>query len=80
MAPALKTAVPDLTTIAKRNGGFFPVKRVERTITGDDFVMAHESREMPIWGPIFHQIEQDRDYGNIRLTNLTRYIETIQEK
>jgi hypothetical protein len=35
---------------------------------------------MPIWGPIFHQIENDRDYGNIRLKNLTDYLRSIQQK
>ncbi len=80
VAPALKPRVPDLTSIAKRNGGLFPMNRVERTIAGDDFVMAHGTREMPIWGPVFHQIEEDRDYGNIRLRNLAKYIETMQEK
>lgn len=80
MAPALKSRVPDLTTIAKRNGGVFPVKQVERTISGENVITAHGSRKMPIWGPIFHQIEQDRDYGNIRMRNVTRYIETLQQK
>lgn len=79
-AAALKTRVPDLTAISKRNGGAFPAKRVERVIAGDDTISAHGSREMPTWGPIFHQIERDRDYGNIRLRNVTKYIESIQQK
>jgi mono/diheme cytochrome c family protein len=33
---------------------------------------------MPIWGPIFHQIEADVDYGNVRMENLVRYLEAIQ--
>jgi mono/diheme cytochrome c family protein len=79
-AKALTAKVADLTTISKRNGGVFPAKRVERTIAGDDAILAHGSREMPIWGPIFHQVEQDRDLGHIRLRNVTQYIETIQQK
>lgn len=43
-------------------------------------ISAHGSRDMPIWGPIFHQIEEDRDFGGIRLHNVTRYIEIIQQK
>lgn len=80
VAPALNTSVPDLTTIAKRHGGLFPSKRIERVIAGDELILAHGTREMPIWGPIFHQIEEDRDYGNIRLHNVARHLETIQEK
>jgi hypothetical protein len=34
---------------------------------------------MPVWGPIFHQVEEDRDYGAVRLHNLTEYIRSIQK-
>lgn len=80
VAPALIAKLPDLTTISQRNGGIFPGKRIERLISGDEIIIAHGSREMPIWGPIFHQIEEDRDFGNVRLHNLTSYLETIQKK
>jgi mono/diheme cytochrome c family protein len=79
-AAALNTKVPDLTTIAQRNGGVFPEARVRSIIAGDDAVVAHGSREMPIWGPIFHQVEADRDYGNIRMKNLIEYLKSIQQK
>jgi hypothetical protein len=80
VAPALKNDLPDLTTIAKRNGGIFPAERVRRIIAGEDAIIAHGSREMPVWGPIFHQIELDRDFGNVRLHNVTNHIESIQQK
>jgi mono/diheme cytochrome c family protein len=80
LASALKTKVPDLTALAKNNGGQFPSARVRKTITGDDVLASHGSREMPIWGPIFHQIESDQDFGNVRFQNLTKYLESIQEK
>jgi mono/diheme cytochrome c family protein len=80
VASALNSKVPDLTTIAKRNGGVFPDAKVRSIIAGDESVVAHGSREMPIWGPIFHQIERDRDYGNIRMKNLVEYLRSIQQK
>ena len=80
MASVLNSTVPDLTTIQKRNGGIFPDRHVRKVILGDDAVAAHGSREMPIWGPIFHQVEQDRDYGNVRIKNLIEYLKSIQEK
>jgi mono/diheme cytochrome c family protein len=80
MAPALKTKVPDLTVLAKKNGGQFPSARVRHGIMGDDVVLSHGSREMPIWGPIFHQIESDQDFGIVRLQNLLKYLESIQEQ
>jgi len=33
---------------------------------------------MPIWGPIFHQIEEDVDRGHVRIENLVKYLESIQ--
>jgi len=79
-AAALNSKVPDLTTIAQRSGGVFPEAKVRGIITGDDAMVAHGSREMPIWGPIFHQVEADRDYGNIRMKNLIEYLKSIQQK
>ncbi len=79
-APALKTALPQLTTIAKRNGGTFPTDRVRSIIAGDKVPAAHGSREMPVWGPIFHQIDNDQDLGYVRLQNVTEYLSTIQQK
>ena len=78
VAPALKAKVPDLTLLARSNGGPFPSARVRNTISGDEILASHGSREMPIWGPIFHQVEQDRDFGAVRLENLVKYLESIQ--
>jgi hypothetical protein len=27
--------------------------------------LAHGDREMPIWGPIFHEVEADQDWGEV---------------
>lgn len=80
VAPALKAQLPDLTTIAQRNGGLFPQDRVRRIIAGDETFVAHGTREMPVWGPVFHQIEEDRDYGAVRLHNLALHLESLQQK
>src|SRR5579864_1808133 len=42
-------------------------------------ILGHGSREMPVWGPIFHQIQEDRDYGEVRLQNITDYLKSIQK-
>jgi mono/diheme cytochrome c family protein len=80
LASSLKAKVANLTVLAKKNGGQFPSARVRSTILGDDVVKSHGSREMPIWGPIFHQIEADQDFGDVRLQNLMKYLESIQMK
>jgi mono/diheme cytochrome c family protein len=77
-APTLKAKVPDLTLLAKKGGGQFPAARVRDLIAGDEVVASHGSREMPIWGPIFHRVEEDRDFGNVRLENLAKYLKSIQ--
>lgn len=44
----LKRSPPDLTTMAKRNGGVFPLARAYEVIEGAG--PGHGTREMPIWG------------------------------
>lgn len=79
MAPALKAKVPDLTVITTNNRGQFPVTRVRRILTGEEGMIAsHGSREMPVWGPIFHEAEAPVDLGPVRLDNLVKYLESIQ--
>lgn len=77
-ARALRDKVPDLTLLARNNRGLFPEAYVREVIMGDRVLAAHGSREMPIWGPIFHQVESDVDRGNVRLGNLVQYLELIQ--
>jgi len=77
-ASALKANIPDLTLLAAINGGQFPTRRVRSAITGEDALASHGSRDMPIWGPVFHQIEADVDRGNVRVENLVNYIQSIQ--
>lgn len=81
MAKSLKVAPPDLTRIAIRNSGRFPMVRVQRIISGEEPLPAgHGTREMPVWGPIFSQIAWDRDLGRVRVDNLAKYIEGMQTK
>ncbi len=81
MATILKERVPDLTTIGRRNGGPFPLARVQKIIDGTESAgLGHGTREMPIWGPIFSQVTSDRDYGKVRIYNLAKYLESIQKE
>ena len=80
-APALRHAPPDLTLLAHRNGGKFPRDRVKAIIAGQEqSVAAHGSREMPVWGPVFHVVERDMDLGEVRLDNVTHFVESLQPK
>jgi hypothetical protein len=50
LAPTLKIKPPDLTVIAKKNNGVFPLRAVYEAIDGRNMIGSHGSREMPIWG------------------------------
>ena len=80
-APALKTQPVDLTGLAKANHGKFPDTHILATLKFGSEIRAHGSAEMPVWGPILgnmnHVNSQDKD---LRMSNLSRYLETIQVK
>jgi len=79
MAKSLKSAPADLTRIAARSGGHFPLARVRRVISGAEARSTeHGTREMPVWGPIFSQVDRDQDLGGVRIDNLARYLESLQ--
>jgi mono/diheme cytochrome c family protein len=46
----LKTPPTDLTTLAKKNNGVFPISVIYEVIDGRKVVKAHGVREMPVWG------------------------------
>jgi mono/diheme cytochrome c family protein len=76
-AVSLKRTLPDLTLISQKNGGKFPFQRTRDLIEGKK---PTHSDLMPLWGPVFHEIESDQDWGEVRLDAITRYIESIQQK
>jgi len=79
MADSLKISPPDLTRVATRNNGVFPLARIQKIVSGEDVLAAgHGSREMPVWGPIFSQVTNDMDLGRVRINNLARYLRDIQ--
>ena len=81
MTASLKVKPSDLTRIAARNGGTFPLMRVEKIISGEELPQAgHGSSQMPVWGPIFSHVERDQDLVRVRIDNLARYLRDIQVK
>ena len=50
LADQLKVAPSDLTQLAKKNGGVFPINAIYEKIDGRQEVKGHGSRDMPIWG------------------------------
>lgn len=79
-APALKTAPANLTQLAAKNGGTFPDAHIMQVIKGDSAIAGHGSKDMPVWGPVFLQMGHDTAQVQLRIRNLTRYLESIQQK
>jgi mono/diheme cytochrome c family protein len=85
MAPMLNIELPDLTRLAQRNGGVFPVQDVRRTIDGRSERPAHGLPYMPVWGLRFYDPEKPNDAeararGDSIIERLVGYLQSIQEK
>ena len=80
-ASALKVPPPDLTLLAKNNGGKYPSMKVTATIRGEATLPAHGSKDMPVWGSLFWNLSGGHE-GEVqqRVSNLTTYIGTLQAK
>ena len=86
-ASALKVPPADLTMLAKRNHGKYPINHVMSILRfGMHEPAAHGTSQMPIWGPLFSSLHPDSMRGpqspvvTMRITNLARYIEKLQKK
>lgn len=84
MRSHLTKAPSDLTTLAKRNGGVFPVQRISEMIDGRSAVVigSHGVREMPVWGNVYRSEDtQPRDlHARNRINALIDYLARMQEK
>jgi hypothetical protein len=92
----LKTRTSDLTVLAKKNNGVFPLNSVHRIIDGRDSIASHGTREMPVWGyrftpPKHYNLKLADDYiysppGSAeaviqgRILAVIDYLNRIQEK
>ena len=86
----LRVPPSDLTVLAKKNNGVFPVSRVYESIDGRQAVMAHGTRDMPIWG--FQYSLEQRVQGHpattidpdaivrMRILSIIDYLSRIQQK
>ena len=78
-APALKKPPTNLTQLAKRNGGSFPELKVLNILTSGD-VVAHGSKDMPVWGSVLKSLDSSASVLQLRLTNLTFHLKSMQAK
>lgn len=80
----------DLTLLAKANNGVFPVERAYEIIDGRQEIVAHGSRDMPVWGTAFLErvaaegsveLPWGREfYVRIRVLALVDYLNRLQQR
>jgi mono/diheme cytochrome c family protein len=91
VAGTLNIPPTDLTKLSESNNGVFPVAGLYEVIDGKAAVVAHGTREMPVWGGAYeHQLKGvpgntfSRDtidaLVRVRILALIEYISTLQGK
>jgi len=83
-ATSLKSHPVDLTQLSKKNGGNFPSAHVATILQFGVENPAHGNKEMPIWGDLFQTLNTSgratSGQTRLRISNLTDYLKTIQQK
>lgn len=82
-AAMLRKQPADLTTLSKNYRGRFPFERVKAVLEFGAAYQGQRTAPMPIWGPILAKSDPanpGQNMGMLRIINLNRYLESIQEK
>ena len=83
VAPLLQPPPADLTRIAQRRGGHFPVAEIRAYIDGRIGVPAHGQREMPVWGERLEEMVGGGSLGEAVARSyiqlLVEYLQAIQQ-
>jgi mono/diheme cytochrome c family protein len=81
VAPALKIPPADLGLLSWGNHGKFPDTHVVSVLQNGSDLPAHGTALMPVWGPIFGKMNTTSQQEKLlRISNLSRYLETLQVK
>jgi mono/diheme cytochrome c family protein len=82
-ASVLQPPPADLTRIAQRRGGHFPLAEIRAYIDGRIGVPAHGRRDMPVWGERLEEMVGGGSLGEAfarsRLQLLVEYLQAIQQ-
>lgn len=81
VAGALKSQPTDLTTLTKTHDGKFPDAHIVSVLQFGSSLPAHGTGQMPVWGPLLGKIDTVRSQDTqLRISNLSRYLRSIQSK
>lgn len=76
----LKTPPPDLRMLTQRNHGQYPADHVATTLRLGTGSRAHGTSDMPLWGDLFRTVDANQSAGELRVHNLTTFVESLQRK
>lgn len=80
LAAWLDKPPPDLTVLARRNGGTFPFDEVLKTIDGTEEREGHAPSDMPVWGEVLQLADREATVEEVaeKLRALTLYVRSLQ--
>ncbi|HSC14785.1 MAG TPA: cytochrome c [Gammaproteobacteria bacterium] len=80
VAASMRVTVPNLRSLAQRNGGAFPTDAVRAYVDGRSIPVAHGDRLMPIWGDVFVGADRTADDRTVRrrIAAVVDFISTLQ--
>lgn len=81
VATSLRSAPADLTQLANKNDGEFPVQYIEAVIDGRSFqTLAHGDVDMPVWGTQYRRSLAGLSEQRVqqRIAQLVAFLKTIQ--
>lgn len=79
LSSSLKRSPANLTMLSRNNGGVYPATHVVGVIR---FGTGHEQGVMDLWSTTLDKIDtnSNHDATQLRISNLSRYLETLQAK
>jgi mono/diheme cytochrome c family protein len=83
VASALKKQPTNLAALSRNHGGKFPSTHIVSVLQFGAANPSHGSAEMPVWGPMLGSVNTATDEASVRalrISNLSRYLQTLQEK
>src|SRR5690606_31545031 len=79
VAGVMLVTVPNLRTLAQRNGGRFPTDAVTAYVDGTRVPQSHGTRQMPIWGDVFMWGDgASSERAERRIAAIVEYLAEIQ--
>ena len=82
-ASALNKQPADLALLSKNNGGKYPSTHIVSVLEFGASDSSRGSAEMPVWGPLLGGLDRtssEQSLRALRISNLSRYLKTLQSK